>query len=525
MTAAPIPLPPTQLPAWTALTRLAAAPLPHLRDLPPETAAARRWEGAGLRLDASRQRLTPAVEAALLALAAESDVDGQRAAMFRGDAINRSENRPVLHVALRTDASGGPWDAAITRAVLAERERMLAFADALRAGAVRGHDGQGITDVVNLGIGGSDLGPRMVVEALAARVGVQPRVHFVSNPDAWALWSVLRDLDPARTLFIVASKTFTTPETLANAASARAWLRAGGVPEAGLTAHEVAITASPAAAAAHGHRADRTFLFWDWVGGRYSLWSALGLPIAIALGSAAFEALLAGARAMDHHFLETPAERNLPLRLALHGVWNRNFLGMPTLMLAPYAVRLARFTPFVQQLDMESNGKHSHADGSPVGVDTGPVVWGGVGIDGQHAYFQLLHQGRHAVPVEFIGVETDDCPMPGAADHQAMVTLNLRAQVRALAEGRTVEEAESLLRRGGMAPEEARACAWQRHFPGNTPSHQLWLPALDPASLGALIALYEHKVFVQAAVWRINAYDQWGVELGKAMAREMQGGA
>jgi len=513
-----------RMPAWQRLAQLAAQPRPHLRERLAEPGRAERlsWSAAGLTLDASRQRLDRDTEEALLQLAAQSGLAERREAMFRGDAINTTEGRPVLHVALRGGAEGGPWGAEVHSLVQRELDRVCRFADAVREGLVQGHGGEAFTDVVNIGIGGSDLGPRMAAEALAHLASERLRVHYVSNPDAWALWSVLRGLDARRTLFIVSSKTFTTQETLTNAASARRWLADQGVPEAGLAQHLVAITASPGKAAEQGYLPERCFLFWDWVGGRYSLWSALGLPLAIGIGSAAFRALLAGGRAMDEHFREAPLAHNLPVRLALHGVWNRNFQHMPTQLIVSYASRLARFVPFVQQMDMESNGKRVMLDGRVLDVDSGPIVWGGLGIDGQHAYFQLVHQGRHAIPVDLIGVLSEDTPLPLAAQHHAVVNLNLRAQAQAMALGRTLEQTEAQLLQDGADAETAHALAPHRAFPGDIPSHLIWLDRLDPQRLGALIALYEHKVFCQAAIWGINAFDQWGVELGKSMAKAME---
>ncbi len=529
---APAPRPhPVDLPAWHRLTTLAQAPQPHLRELlvsEPDRTQRLTLQAAGITLDATRQRLTPEVEAALVDLAVQADLPGQRDAMFRGEAINTTEQRPVLHVALRgggaTADAPHPWPAEVSESVARELDRMTGFAEQLRAGQIKGSSGQAYTDVVNIGIGGSDLGPRMATEALAHLAHPAVRVHYLANPDAWALWSVLRTLDAQRTLFIVASKTFTTQETLANAATARRWLRDQGIPEDGLHQHLVAVTAAPDEAARHGHPPERTFLFSDWVGGRYSLWSALGLPLAVAIGRDAFLQLLAGARAMDQHFLQAPPARNLPMRLALHGVWNRNFLAMPSLMLAAYTARLGRFTPYVQQMDMESNGKHTHLDGVPVTVDTGPVIWGGLGMDGQHAFYQLIHQGRHKVAVDFIGVRTDDTPLPLAADHLALVNRNLLAQAEAMARGRSLEDTLAMLHRLGMPEAEAQALAPHRQFHGNTPSHIFWLEQLDPSSLGALAALFEHRVFCQAALWNINAYDQWGVELGKTLAKAMEQG-
>jgi glucose-6-phosphate isomerase len=517
------PLPVT-LPAWQHLVALAAEEQVSLRDRLAEPDRVQRltWASCGITLDASRQSIGTEIEHALLELAAQSDVAGQREAMFRGDPINTTEGRPVLHVALRGDAAGGPWGSDVQALVQRELDRVCRFADEVRGGVVRGHSGEALTDVVNIGIGGSDLGPRMAADALAHMASPTLRVHYVSNPDAWALWSVLRGLDAKRTLVVVSSKTFTTQETLTNAASARRWLTDQGVPADAISQHLVAITASPATSAGMGYDPERTFLFWDWVGGRYSLWSALGLPLALGIGSAAFRQLLAGARAMDEHFRHAPLAENLPVRLALHGIWNRSFLQRPTQLMVSYASRLVRFVPFVQQMDMESNGKGVHIDGHEATVETGPIVWGGLGIDGQHAYFQLVHQGRHAIPVDFIGVQSEDTPLPLAATHHAVVNLNLRAQAQAMALGRSAAETEAMLIKEGADDATARAMAPHRSFPGNIPSHILWLDRLDPERLGALIALHEHKVFTQAAIWRINAFDQWGVELGKTMAKAME---
>jgi glucose-6-phosphate isomerase len=514
---------PTRLPAWQQLQTMAAAAQPHLRHLlDDDTGRAARMtvEVAGIRFDATRQRVTGEVMATLLALAEQAQVGAQREAMFRGDPINLTENRPVLHVALRGGV--GPWGDAISQDVASELDRVCAFADAVRTGAVTGHSDVNFTDVVNIGIGGSDLGPRMAADALAHLTTAGPRVHYVSNPDAWALYSVLHQLDAARTLVIVSSKTFTTQETLTNAASCRQWLLDHGVPVERVDRHLVAITATPAESARQGYAADRTFLFWDWVGGRYSVWSALGLPLAIGIGGAGFRAFLAGARAMDEHFCNAPPAQNLPMQMALYGIWNRNFLQCPTQLIVSYASRLVRFVPFVQQMDMESNGKRTHIDGLPVDVDTGPIVWGGLGIDGQHAYFQLIHQGRHTVPVDFIGVESEDTPLPMAATHHHVVNLNLRAQAEAMARGRGFGDTLALMQKAGLSGEQAEIMARHRMFEGNIPSSILWLDRLDPARLGALMAAYEHKVFTQAAIWRINAYDQWGVELGKTMAKAME---
>jgi glucose-6-phosphate isomerase len=522
---------PEQRPAWQALQALADAPATHLRELLQDSSrnASLQFEAAGIQADASRQRVTPAVMQALLQLASESHVLEQAQAMFKGDAINTTEHRPVLHMALRAGQSASPpWGAAIAADVQRELTRFTDFAERLRHCELKGFKGQAITDVVNLGIGGSDLGPRMATEALsqlsADLKAPAVRLHHVSNVDPWSLATTLAPLDASRTLFIVQSKTFTTQETLTLAASAKRWLQDAGCSTSQLPQQLVAVTAKPSLAQADGFLPEHCFVFWDWVGGRYSVWSAIGLPLAIAIGRDAFLQMLAGGQAMDQHVMHTPPERNLPLLMALWGVWNRNFLGASTHHVAPYAAPLGRLVPFLQQMDMESNGKRVHVDGSIASVGTAPVLWGGLGIDGQHAYFQLLHQGQHLVPMDFIGVRQGHAGLPLAAEHQRVVLLNLQAQTQALALGRSVADTAQMLRDGGMSASDAQALAPHRSFAGNVPSTVLWLEQLTPHSLGALIALYEHKVFYQAAIWGVHAYDQWGVELGKTMAKAMETG-
>ena len=515
---------PVDLPAWSTLSELAAESQPHLRELlTRDDGRSGRLicSAAGITLDATRQRVTTGIEQALLSLAEEAQVPAQRDAMFRGEAINQTEMRPVLHVALRGGASG-PWGHTVSDAVARELERICTLAEAVRSGSYRSSTGETFTDVINIGIGGSDLGPRMAADALAHLTHTGPRVHYVSNPDAWAVYSALRGLDARRTLIVVSSKTFTTQETLTNATTCRRWLTDQGIDDKAVTQHLVAITATPAESARQGYAPERTFLFWDWVGGRYSVWSALGLPLAIGIGAAAFQSFLRGAKTMDEHFCSAPLAQNLPVQMALHGIWNRNFLHCPTQLIVSYASRLVRFGPFVQQMDMESNGKSTHMDGHPVDMATGPIIWGGLGIDGQHAYFQLIHQGQHTVPVEFIGVQSEDTPLPLASTHHGVVNLNMRAQAEAMALGRSYEDTLALMHQDGLTGEAAERMARHRMFNGNIPNSTLWLDRLDPERLGALIALYEHKVFTQAAIWRINAYDQWGVELGKTMAKAME---
>lgn len=519
---------PSAWPVWNELERRAER-LPHLRDLIANDATRSQWLCAsvgGLALDARHQALDSGAWASLLQLAEAAQWQQHRDAMWRGEAVNSSEGRPVLHVALRAPDGEHPWGAEITRAVLAERERMLEFAAAVRAGHLKAADGSPYTDVIHIGIGGSDLGPRMAQDALGPWVSESLRVHYLSNPDAWAVWDLVRRLDARRTLVIVSSKTFTTQETLTNAASVFRWQTDSGLTEQQAWQQRVAITASASRAFHLGYAPERVFLFWDWVGGRYSLWSSLGLPLALAIGATAFRELLAGGHAMDLHFRSVPAESNLPLMLGLFGVWNRNLLKCPSLAIAAYAARLSRFVPFIQQMDMESNGKSVRPDGLAVPVGTGPVVWGGLGIDGQHAYFQLLHQGAHRVPVEFIGVRECDVPLPMAQEHQRVVLLNLQAQAQALAVGRDAADTRSALQHASRdSTPVPEALVAQRSFSGNVPNLTIWLDRLDPYHLGLLIALYEHKVFVQSCIWGINAFDQWGVELGKTMAQALESAA
>ena len=456
--------------------------------------------------DLSKNLVDVATRRFLLELADERGVAARRDDMFAGRPINTTEGRAVLHVALRAPRGWGAWPASVGDEVHEVLERMLALAERVRDTAA-----SGITDVVNIGIGGSDLGPAMVVPALDAVAHRGIRLHFVSNVDGHDIVPVLRGLDPARTLFIVASKTFTTQETMANAQVARAWFLARGGSD--LAAHFVAATTNVKAAAEFGIR--DTFGFWDWVGGRYSLWSAIGLPIAIAVGADHFRALLDGAHAMDRHFAEAPAEHNLPLQLGLLDVWYRNFHRFTSRSVAPYHQGLRRLPAYLQQLEMESNGKGVDLDGRPLAVGSSPVVWGEAGTNGQHAYFQMLHQGTDVIPVEFILVKT---PAHGEAGLHAKLLANGLAQSQALMLGKTADAALAEKPPTAAPGADPAMIARHRSFPGNRPSTTFVLDALTPRSLGALIAMYEHRVFTSAAVWGINAFDQWGVELGKALA-------
>jgi len=467
--------------------------------------AALSFEAPEVFADLSKNRVDTATMKFLLELARECGLEARRDAMLAGEPVNLTEGRAVLHTALRAPRGHGLFSDEV-HGVL---EPMLAYAE-----RVRDTMASGIRHIVNMGIGGSDLGPQMVVPALDAYGHRELTLHFVSNVDGHDLTRVLRRLNPADTLFIVASKTFTTQETMANAHAAREWFVGSGRQD--VARHFVATTTNIEAAARFG--IDTTFGFWDWVGGRYSLWSAIGLPIALAIGADNFRAFLAGAHAMDRHFATAPLERNLPVLLGLLDVWYRNFHGFTSRSVAPYHQGLARLPAYLQQLEMESNGKRVDMAGAPLPFATSPVVWGEPGTNGQHAYFQMLHQGSDVIPVEFIAVKT---PAHGLIDQHVKLLANCLAQSQALMVGKT--EAEALTEAAPTASHliDPRTLAAHRSFPGNRPSTTLMLDALTPRSLGALIALYEHRVFVSGALWGINSFDQWGVELGKALANAL----
>jgi len=512
---------PSQTPAWKDLSQLAEGwKTRHLRevfDKDPQRAERYVADACGIQLDYSKHRVDADTLKALFALADQTGVAERRAAMFAGEKINNTENRAVLHVALR-NRSNTPIKvdgADVMPEVNAVLDRMFAFADKLRCGLWLGRTGKAITDVVNIGIGGSDLGPLMVCEALKPYGQDDLRMHFVSNVDGAQIQQVLKKVNAETTLFIIASKTFTTIETLTNAHSARAWFLASGASEEDIAKHFVAVSTNGAAVSKFGISTDNMFGFWDWVGGRYSLWSAIGLPIILSIGPDNFRALLQGAHEMDQHFLTAPAEKNLPLLMGLIGVWYGNFLGSPSTVIAPYNQNLHRLPAYLQQLDMESNGKGVRREGEKVEYGTGPIIWGEPGINGQHAYFQLLHQGTHLIPLDFI-LALDQ---PGIdPKHHAILIASCFAQAAALMRGKTPDEVRAEFAKAGVAADKAEPLVPHKTFSGNRPSSMLLLDKLDPKHLGALIALYEHKVFVQGAVWGINSYDQWGVELGKQLA-------
>jgi glucose-6-phosphate isomerase len=511
----------TESPAWTALAEhqrtLATR---HLREwfaAEPDRAARHSLEGAGVFADFSKHRVDDRALALLHALAVQQDVTGWRDRMFAGDAVNTAEERSALHVALRRPASAPlVVDGIDVMPGIAEvLARMRRFCAAVRSGERRGHTGQRFTDVVNLGIGGSDLGPAMVTEALQPFTSDALRVHYVSNVDAADLAPTLAGLDPATTLFIICSKTFTTIETITNADTARQWLVAGlGDPRA-TGAHFVAVSTNLEGTRQFGIEPGNVFGFWDWVGGRFSLWSAVGLAVMLAIGPEAFDELLAGARAMDEHFLQAPAERNLPIRMGLLGVWYGNFFGARTHAVLPYDQRLHRLPAHLQQLEMESNGKSVDRQGRRVDHATCPVIWGSPGTNGQHAFYQLLHQGTQLIPSDFIVARQ---PHHAHPLHHRLLVANCLAQTEALAFGKTTDEARAELAGRGIAGARLDLLAANQTFAGNQPTTTLVLERLDPHAVGALVALYEHKVLVQSALWNINPFDQWGVELGKKLA-------
>ncbi|NJB68703.1 glucose-6-phosphate isomerase [Desulfobaculum xiamenense] len=491
----------------------------HMRDMFDSDPG--RFDRFSLRLgdivfDYSKNRITERTMDLLMDLARETDVEGRRNAMFAGEAINFTEGRAVLHVALRNRGSrpilvNGEDVMPHVNAVLA---KMRAFTEAVRTGAWKGWTGRPIADVVNIGIGGSDLGPKMVTRALA-HYADGPRAHFVSNVDGTHLAETLKHLDPETTLFIIASKTFTTQETMLNAASARRWLLDAAGDERHVARHFVALSTNAKGVADFGIDTANMFEFWDWVGGRYSLWSAIGMSIALSVGMTRFEELLDGAHMVDEHFRTAPLAENIPVVMAMLGVWYNNFFACGTHAILPYDQYLDRFPAYFQQGDMESNGKSVNRDGEPVDYGTGPIIWGEPGTNGQHAFFQLLHQGTKLVPCDFLAPAQSLNPLDG---HHDVLISNFLAQTEALMRGRTIAEARAELTAKGMAPERMDALAPHLTFTGNRPTNTILFRRLTPATLGALIALYEHKIFVQGTVWGINSFDQMGVELGKKLA-------
>ncbi|MCZ4065089.1 glucose-6-phosphate isomerase [Oxalobacter aliiformigenes] len=474
----------------------------------------------GLFLDFSKNFLTKETLSLLLELAKECDLEKIRDRMFEGDKINTTEHRAVLHTALRAPRYekvlvDGKNVIPDIQAVL---DQMRRFSEKIHSGEWKGFTGKPITDIVNIGIGGSDAGPRMVCQAMRPFHIKELNVHFVANVDGHDLDMVLNRVHPETTLFIIASKTFTTLETMLNAHSARSWfLNHGTIRD--IQKHFVAISTNREAVEKFGIHHDNLFPFWDWVGGRYSVWSAIGLPVVLAIGYNHFTEFLAGAHAMDVHFRYAPLASNMPVLLGLTGIWNRNFLGCTSVSVAPYLQDLVSFPGYLQQLEMESNGKQVQKNGEPVTYGSCPVIWGNVGTNGQHAYFQLLHQGTEIIPVDFIVALS---PHHTLAKHHSALLANCFAQSEALMKGKTADQVRADLEASGMSPQEIETQIPQRTFPGNRPSNTILMNVLRPETLGALMALYEHKTFVQGVIWNINSFDQWGVELGKVLAQTIQ---
>jgi len=511
----------TQTPQWQALERhwqqLKDTRMSDLFAADPQRAQAMTLSAGGLMVDYSKNLITHETLALLFDLAAAVDLQGWTRRMFAGDQINNTEQRAVLHVALRNRSNhpiyvDGQDVMPGINEVLAQ---VATFVAQVRAGEWKGHTGRAITDVVNIGIGGSNLGPKMVCAALGPYLSDDLRVHFVSNVDGTHLVETLRGLDPATTLFVVASKTFTTQETMTNAESARAWtLTALGDPAA-VARHFVAVSTNAEKVAGFGIDTANMFGFWDWVGGRYSLWSAIGLPIALAIGFERFVELLEGAHAMDEHFSNADLTENIPAVLGLIGVWYANFAGARTHAVLPYDQYLRFLPAYLQQGDMESNGKRVTRDGAAVDYSTGPVVWGEPGTDGQHAFYQLIHQGTQMIPADFIGAIHSQNEL---GDHHLKFMANYFAQTEALMRGRSFDEALAEMLAAGMPAERAHFLASHRTFPGNRPTNSILMERLTPHTLGALIAMYEHRIFTQGVLWEVNSFDQWGVELGKQLA-------
>lgn len=503
----------TESPAWRALAvHHAAIGKRHLRELfaeDPDRGLRLAAEGGGLYLDYSKNRVVDETLALLVQLAGERGLSERRTAMFAGEKINATEQRPVLHVALRAPEGtrlcvDGQDVVPLVHDTL---RRMAVFAGQVRDGSWKGFTGKRIRHIVNIGIGGSYLGPEMAYLALKAFADPNLTVRFVANVDGAEITEALKDLDPAETLFIVSSKTFTTLETMTNAQTARRWCVQGLGQEAAISRHFVAVSTNARAVSGFGIAPEQMFGFWDWVGGRYSVESAIGLSLMIAIGAAHFGEFLAGFRDMDRHFLEAPLGSNLPVLMGLLTVWYNNFFGAQTQAVLPYAHNLARFPAYLQQLQMESNGKHVDLEGRRLDYESGPIIWGEPGVDGQHSFYQLLHQGTKLVPCDLIGF----CqPLSGLTHHHDLLMANLLAQAEALAFGKSASEFEA----EGTPPSRApfRVCE------GNRPSNVILAQSLTPRTLGALIALYEHAVFTQGVIWDIDSFDQWGVELGKVLA-------
>lgn len=514
---------PNKLPAWQALqTHQREMSGVHMRDLFANDP--KRFECFSLRLgnilfDYSKNRITTKTMGLLVDLAHQANLASKIEAMFNGEKYNNTEKRAVLHIALRNRSNRPILVDGVD--VMPEVNQVLthmrSFSEEVRSDAWKGYTGKPITDVVNIGIGGSDLGPKMVCEALKPYGKPGLRVHFVSNVDSTDLVETLKIVDPETVLFLVASKTFTTQETMTNAQTAREWFLSAANDESAVAKHFAAMSTNTAAVAKFGIDPKNMFEFWDWVGGRYSLWSAIGLSIALYLGMDAFEELLSGAHAVDEHFRAAPFEKNLPVIMALLGIWYNNFFDAQSHAILPYDQYLMHFPAYFQQGDMESNGKGVTRDGQPVeGYTTGPIIWGQPGTNGQHAFYQLIHQGTKLIPCDFLAAAESHNPR---GDHHPMLLSNYLAQTEALMKGKTPEEARAELSAQGLSGAELEELVPHKTFTGNRPTNSFLYQKLTPAVLGSLIALYEHKIFTQGAIWDVNSFDQWGVELGKQLAK------
>ena len=519
---------PTQTPSWQALSQHYQEIFPqHMRDMFAEDA--HRAEKLSLKLDDflldySKQRITSKTLELLLQLARETDVENWRERMFTGEKINFTENRAVLHTALRNRSNtpvlvdGKDVMPEVNRVL----KKMREFTEQVRAGKWQGYSGKRINTVVNIGIGGSDLGPVMVCNALKAFASPDLDVHFVSNIDGTHLAQTLQVCDPETTLFIVASKTFTTQETMTNARSARTWFLQHANDRQHIAKHFVALSTNAMAVEEFGIDPVNMFEFWDWVGGRYSLWSAIGLSIALYIGMDNFEQLLAGAHEMDHHFRTAPLEKNMPVIMAMLGIWYNNFFNCETHAILPYDQGLSRFPAYLQQGDMESNGKFVNRKGERIEYSTGPIIWGEAGTNGQHAFYQLIHQGNKLIPCDFIvPIKSQYQVGEHGNEHHNILLSNILAQTKALMQGKSSKEAKAELEAQGLDHHQIMTLLPHRVFGGNRPTNTLMIDELTPKSLGKLIALYEHKIFVQGIVWNINSFDQWGVEYGKQIAQKI----
>ena len=483
----------------------------------------RRFEKFSLQwndflIDYSKNRITEKTMSLLFDLARSRDIKGWTGKMFSGEKINSTEHRAVLHIALRNRSNkpiiveGSDVMPAVNKVLAHVRE----FSESVRSGSWKGYTGQPITDVVNIGIGGSDLGPVMITEALKPYGHSRLSVHFVSNVDGTHVAETVKKLNPETTLFIISSKTFTTQETIVNAESAKKWFLDHAKDSSAVAKHFVAVSTNAKAVTAFGIDTRNMFEFWDWVGGRYSLWSAIGLSIALFIGMDGFEELLSGAHEMDEHFLSAPYEHNIPVILGLLGVWYNNFFGSESHAIIPYDQYLHRFAAYLQQGDMESNGKGVTRDGTGVDYSTGPIIWGEPGTNGQHAFFQLIHQGTKLIPVDFLAPVQSHNPL---GNHHPILLSNFFAQTEALMQGKTAEMARRELEAAGVAGEELSKLLPHKVFPGNRPTNSILIKKLTPRTLGSLVAMYELKIFVQGVIWNVNSFDQWGVELGKQLAK------